>query len=330
MTLPSLLQTWYLTNQRALPFRLNKDPYRVWISEIMAQQTQIDTMIPYYLRWMDKWPTLESLSQAKEEDVLKLWEGLGYYSRARNILKAAKILSENGQGFPKTLEEIRALPGIGAYTAAAIASICFEIPAVAVDGNVVRVVSRLFELTDELGSPALTKKVTAEMTGWMAEATPSVFTQAMMELGALVCTPKNPECDHCPLKDFCQSRQIKTMTHYPVKKAAKAKPVLAKNILIVTSSDGRIAVTQAAKDALMKGYWRFPEVESVPEGAVNLGHFRHVFTHLIWELDFYSLSQEKTPQWRWLNETELDEIPLITAHRVFYQSVKTRIFSSEV
>jgi len=326
MSITQLLQDWFNENQRILPFRQDKDPYRVWISEIMAQQTQIDTMIPYYQRWMTIWPDLRSLAQADENELLKMWEGLGYYTRVRNIHKAALALKELNYLFPHELSEIRALPGIGAYTAAAIASICFETKAVAIDGNVYRVVSRVFEFTDEQGSKALEKKVTEKMEQWMESATPSVFTQAMMELGALICTPKNPDCLHCPLNTTCQSYKSDTMTQYPIKKASKAKPEMHKSILIKLTSDHKIALTKVTADSLMKGYWRFPETVSIPDKAVLLGHHHHVFTHLIWDLDFYLIHENENTEESWFSLSEIDALPLITAHRVFFEKTKSRIY----
>ena len=329
MSITTLLQDWFIDHQRNLPFRQNKDPYRIWISEIMAQQTQIETMIPYYQRWMTKWPDLEALSSADETDLLKMWEGLGYYTRVRNIHKAALLLKERAFIFPKELSEIKALPGIGAYTAAAIASICFETKAVAIDGNVYRVVSRLFEFEDEQGSKALQEKVTEKMESWMESATPSVFTQAMMELGALICTPKNPDCDQCPLKEHCLAYRSKSMTDYPIKKASKAKPEIHKSILIKLSPDHKIALTKDHNDGLMKGYWRFPETQHIPSDAVLLGQHHHVFTHLIWDLDFYLVNMTETDEQAWFSVQEIESLPLITAHRVFFDKFKSRIFASE-
>lgn len=329
MTLTQALQQWFIENQRLLPFRQDKDPYRVWISEIMAQQTQIDTMIPYYERWMTQWPTLQALAQADENELLKAWEGLGYYTRVRNIHKAALLLKDQEYQFPTELTEIRALPGIGAYTAAAIASICFETKAVAIDGNVYRVVSRLFQMEDELGSKALQNQVTEKMEAWMSSATPSIFTQAMMELGALICTPKNPDCIHCPLKDRCESFKSNSMTSYPNKKASKAKPIHHKLILIYLNDKHKIALTLTASDQLMKGYWRFPETDTIPDQALLLGEHHHVFTHLIWNLEFYLIHTNEAPQASWFTLKEIDALPLITAHRVFFEKIKSKIDAFE-
>lgn len=328
MTIPQLLESWFLQNQRLLPFRANKDPYRVWISEIMAQQTQIDTMIPFYERWMTKYPTLQKLSEATENELLKLWEGLGYYSRVRNIYKAIQMIKANNYIFPKELEDIKTLPGIGPYTAAAIASICFETKSVAIDGNVNRVVARLFAIQDEQGSKSFQNIVTKEMEAWMIEATPSVFTQAMMELGALVCTPKNPGCDRCPIQKHCQAYKTNSVLTYPIKKASKVKPVLYKKIIFARTIDHKLALTKDSSDQLMKGYWRFLEIAEIPKDAFYLGHHHHVFTHLIWELDFYLVDFENDSNLMWFSPSEIEVLPLITAHRVSYDKFRARIFAS--
>jgi A/G-specific adenine glycosylase len=330
MTFTQQLQLWFIENQRPLPFRSNKDPYRVWISEIMAQQTQIDTMIPYYERWMKQWPTIKALSEANETELFKAWEGLGYYTRVRNIHKTAVLLKQRSYQFPDQLDEILSLPGIGPYTAAAIASICFESKTVAIDGNVNRVVARLFEFEAELGSKQLLKSVRDKMETWMESATPSIFTQAMMELGALVCTPKNPDCDQCPLQQDCLAFKHKTIENYPKKKASKIKPELHKIILFVLSSDHKLALTQKNQDNLMQGYWRFPEISEVPPESLYLGHHHHVFTHLIWELDFYLVESNDLGEFAWFDANKIDALPMIRAHRVFYESFKSKIFSSEV
>jgi len=329
MSIPKQLESWFIENQRPLSFRINKDPYRVWISEIMAQQTQIDTMLPFYERWMNLYPTLQTLSEASENDLLKLWEGLGYYSRVRNIYKAIQIIKTNDYVFPHELEDIKALPGIGPYTAAAIASICFETKSIAIDGNVNRVVSRIFTIQDEQGSKPFQEIVTKEMDAWMSEATPSVFTQAMMELGALICTPKNPKCPQCPIQAQCRAYQNDQSLDYPIKKASKIKPILHKKILFARSVDHKIALTKDNSDQLMQGYWRFLEVVDIPKDAHYLGHLRHVFTHLIWELDFYLTDQPKQSDLMWFSAEEIEALPLITAHRLSYNKFRAKIFASE-
>jgi A/G-specific adenine glycosylase len=323
MTLTSTLQDWFLVHQRALPFRTTKDPYRIWISEIMAQQTQIDTMLPYYARWMVKWPTLASLAQAKDEELLKAWEGLGYYTRVRNIAKAARLLHTEQRAFPSTAEAIAQLPGIGPYTAAAIASICFEEKAVAIDGNVYRVVSRIKGLKAPLGSSVLKTDVTSAMTDWMATATPSVFTQAMMELGALVCTPKKPQCAICPLKTYCTAFKQDNVLDYPVKTSTKKSPIHVKIIAIYRNALGQIALTDQHSDTLLKGFYRLPELEHRPENAKPVGNAKHVFSHRVWEMTFVVIEDGNQP-YRYVDPITLDHLPVITAHRRFLAQFTTK------
>ncbi len=327
MTLTSTLQDWFLVHQRALPFRTTRDPYRIWISEIMAQQTQIDTMLPYYARWMAKWPTLESLALAQDDELLKAWEGLGYYTRVRNIAKAARLLHAQQRPFPSTEETIAQLPGIGPYTAAAIASICFEEKAVAIDGNVFRVVSRVNGLSAPLGSSVLKAEVKAAMTEWMASATPSIFTQAMMELGALICTPKKPQCSVCPLKAYCTAFAQNKVLDYPVKTATKKSPVHVKLIAIYRNASGQIALTDQHEDTLLKGFYRLPEIAELPESAKPVGNAKHVFSHRVWEMTFVVIEDGSQP-YRYVDPITLDHLPVITAHRRFLAQFTTKTVSS--
>lgn len=327
MTVTQALQAWFLVHQRPLPFRTSKDPYRVWISEIMAQQTQIDTMLPYYARWMEQWPTLEALAVASDEQLLKAWEGLGYYTRVRNIAKTARLLHDEQRSFPTTAETMAVLPGIGPYTAAAIASICFDEKAVAIDGNVYRVVSRYLGLTAVLGSSALKHQVLTAMTTWMDSATPSLFTQAMMELGALVCTPKKPLCDRCPLKLTCTAWAQQTMLDYPVKPKSKKTPVQTKIFAIYRNENGQIALTDHSTDTLLNGFYRLPELETLPDPALIVGTAKHVFSHRIWSMTFVVIEDGQQP-FRYVDPITLDHLPLITAHRQFLKTFTARSVSS--
>lgn len=327
MTVTQALQAWFLVHQRPLPFRTSKDPYRVWISEIMAQQTQIDTMLPYYARWMEQWPTLEALAVASDEQLLKAWEGLGYYTRVRNIAKTARWLHTEHRAFPTTAEAMAVLPGIGPYTAAAIASICFDEKAVAIDGNVYRVVSRYLGLTAVLGSSTLKHQVQTAMTTWMEPATPSLFTQAMMELGALVCTPKKPHCDRCPLKLTCTAWANQTMLDYPVKPKSKKTPVQTKIVAIYRNENGQIALTDHSTDTLLNGFYRLPELETLPDPALIVGTAKHVFSHRIWSMTFVVIEDGQQP-FRYVDPITLDHLPLITAHRQFLKTFTARSVSS--
>ena len=204
--LPGVLLPWYEKNARDLPWRHTKEPYRVWVSEIMLQQTRVEAVIGYYERFMEAFPTVQALAEADEARVLKLWEGLGYYSRARNLQKTAKLLTETQNGaFPDTAEALEKLPGIGAYTAGAVASICFEQPAAAVDGNVLRIIMRMTADDHPIDLPQVKKEIGEALCKVYPKGHCGAFTQALMELGACVCTPKSPKCEVCPTKSFCRA-----------------------------------------------------------------------------------------------------------------------------
>jgi A/G-specific adenine glycosylase len=252
------LLDWFEKNQRPLPWRKKYDPYEVWISEIMLQQTQVKTVLPYFDRWMKALPTIKSVAEAKEDFVLKLWEGLGYYSRARNIQKAARqIIGKHGGKFPLDYEDILALPGGGKYTAAAISSIAFNQDRPVGDGNVIRVLSRLFLYTGNTRLPEAEK----QMWKWANEVLPSgrarLFNQAMMEFGALKCTPTNPGCSSCPLGSRCQAYRQGTVDQLPDRGPRK----LTKNIKVaiaVIRKDGKIFIQKRSSKGLMAGLWEFP------------------------------------------------------------------------
>lgn len=319
------LQEWYSQNQRELPFRTTREPYAIWVSEIMAQQTRIDTMIPYYLRWMAKWPTINELALAPIEDVLKMWEGLGYYNRARKLHESAvKLATEYDGNFPTQHAEILALPGIGPYTAAAIASIALDLPYPAVDGNVLRVVSRLKCIEEDIARPVVVARVTEIMQAWINQGTPRIFTQAMMELGALICIPSTPKCSVCPLQSDCQAFAENRQTEFPVKKTKVAVPVEHYDCYFIRNSDGLIALTLENDDGLMNGYYRFPQKKSFNRdqlSEINFNvHVKHVFSHKIWEIDFYTAdSIDGNDDYIWVSEERLNELPLITAHRKWYK-----------
>ncbi|MGB7595837.1 MAG: A/G-specific adenine glycosylase [Erysipelotrichaceae bacterium] len=323
-----LLESWYLENRRDLPFRTSREAYPVWVSEIMAQQTRIDTMLPYFARWMQRWPTIGSLAEAEIQDVLKMWEGLGYYNRARNLHQGAKVIVERFEGiFPSTYADILDLPGIGPYTAAAIASIVYDEKVPAIDGNVLRVISRLLMMYDEISTASAKAIVHEAMTDWMDEARPHIFTQAMMELGALVCTPTTPDCMHCPLNAHCLAYQNGQSIDFPVKKTKAQVPVEYYDCYLLYDADGNIALSDRSDDGLMEGYFRFPVASQLQGMEIRdpqfLGSQKHVYSHKIWETRYYSAKiNEVTDVFRWVSEADLQELPLIGAHRKFYQKQK--------
>ena len=256
------LLAWYDKNKRDLPWRRSKNPYHIWVSEIMLQQTRVDTVIPYYERFLDWFPTVESLANAPEERLLKAWEGLGYYSRVRNMQTAARQIMSDFQGeFPSTYEGISSLKGIGPYTAGAISSIAFNIPQPAVDGNVMRVLARLFEVNHDIGNPSNRKIFQAMMEILIDPDRPGDFNQALMDLGSDIEAPVNPRPEESPVKDFSAAYQHGTMNRYPIK-APKKKPIpIYLKALVVQNSQGQFLLEKNESEKLLAGFWHFPLIE---------------------------------------------------------------------
>ncbi len=260
---PTLL-AWWDAGHADLPWRRTKDAYAVWVAEIMLQQTQIATVLPYYARWMTRFPTVEALADAPLDDVLKLWEGLGYYSRARNLHTAARqIMAEHDGRLPDTLDGLVALPGIGRYTAGAIASIAFAIPAPVLDGNVIRVLSRIFDINEDVTKPATRKWLWELAAAAVPTERPGDFNQALMEMGQLICTPQTPRCLICPVNTLCLARQRGTQLERPVRPARKPTPhydVVAGVIWHdgAPARAGQFLITQRPLDGLLGGLWEFP------------------------------------------------------------------------
>lgn len=256
------LLAWYDENKRDLPWRRSKNPYHIWVSEIMLQQTRVDTVIPYYERFLDWFPTVESLANAPEERLLKAWEGLGYYSRVRNMQTAAQqIMSEFEGKFPSTYEGISSLKGIGPYTAGAISSIAFNLPQPAVDGNVMRVLARLFEVNHDIGNPSNRKIFQAMMEVLIDPDRPGDFNQALMDLGSDIEAPVNPRPEESPVKEFSAAYQHGTMDCYPIK-APKKKPIpIYLKALVVQNSQGQFLLEKNESENLLAGFWHFPLIE---------------------------------------------------------------------
>ena len=335
--LPQVLLPWYRENRRDLPWRQDKEPYHVWLSEIMLQQTRVEAVKGYYARFLDAVPTIEALAQCDDDLLHKLWEGLGYYSRVRNLKKAAiRIVEWHDGKFPQSYDQIRALPGIGDYTAGAISSICFDQPRAAVDGNVLRVVSRLTEDATPIDLPSRKKAVTAALEAvYPAEA--GEFTQALMELGATLCGPNcEPRCDACPCRGFCGGALQGTAQQYPVKLPKKGKREEEKTVFIL-SCEGRYALEKRPDSGLLAGLWQFPNVPGKLETAQALDAMqglgihpreiikqierKHIFTHIRWEMrGIYLEVAEETENYTWLTAEQIDEIvALPTAFRQFWE-----------
>ncbi len=253
------LLPWFRQHKRILPWREEKTPYRIWISELLLQQTQVSQVVDYFNRFMQRFPTLKSLAQAPREDVLKLWEGLGYYARARNLHKTAQILHNDYKGtFPKTIDGLIKLPGIGPYTAAAIASIAFGADTAVLDGNVIRVLSRIFAFNKDVRSATNRKQLQEIANQLLVKGEAADFNEAMMELGAVICTPQQPDCSRCPLHTICKANAQKTVARYPFKSPAKKTPIITVGAGIVINKQGKYLIAQRKDDVMLGGLWEFP------------------------------------------------------------------------
>ncbi|HOQ31722.1 MAG TPA: A/G-specific adenine glycosylase [Candidatus Hydrogenedens sp.] len=252
---------WYSQFARPLPWRGTTDPYKIWLCEIILQQTRIEQGTDYYFRFLENFPTLQNLALADESKVLKVWEGLGYYTRARNLLKTAQIIYHQYEGhFPQTYEELLELPGIGPYTASAIGSICFNLPVPTLDGNVRRVLSRLFEIQDKLNSTSFCKTTQQLAEKMISLKYPGNFNQGMMDIGSIICTPTNPNCTECPLKNFCLAYQHGTQTRFPVKEKIRSVPILHWAVGIIINQD-KILLTYEVTRNFLKNLYALPTVD---------------------------------------------------------------------
>ena len=338
--LPEVLLPWYRENKRDLPWRQDKEPYHVWLSEIMLQQTRVEAVKGYYTRFLSALPTVGDLANCDDDALHKLWEGLGYYSRVRNLKKAAiRIMEEHGGVFPGKYEDIRDLPGIGDYTAGAICSICFDMPVPAVDGNVLRVISRLMEDDTPIDLPEQ-KRAVRDLLAEVYPKEAGEFTQALMELGATLCGPNwKPRCEECPCRNFCGGAIHGTAEQFPVKLPKKGKKVEEKTVLILFC-DGRYAVRKRPEAGLLAGLWEFPNVagkmepaqalETVekmglrPRNLIKQLERKHIFTHIRWEMrGFYVEVADTAGDFVWLTADEIRaNTALPTAFRQFWEETE--------
>ncbi len=307
-----LLQ-WYDQIARVLPWRNNPSPYRVWISEIMLQQTRVETVKPYFENFMKEVPTIQDLTSISDDKLLKLWEGLGYYSRAKNLKNAAKIIVEEMDGeLPTNVEELLTLPGIGPYTSGAIASIAFGVRVPAVDGNVLRVMARVTANTGDIKNHKVKKEIEDIVTLILPEKRVGDFNQALMELGATVCMPKGlPKCDQCPIQFACEGYSQEIVSTIPLKTIKKSRKIECKTIFLINYKDN-IALRQRPSEGLLSNLWEFPHVDGhmsheecrakmkkmdiVPNKITLLNNSKHLFTHLEWHMIGYLISTENVPE----------------------------------
>jgi len=335
------LISWYYQVKRDLPWRINQDPYRILVSEIMLQQTQVVTVIPYFLRFMELFPTTKELAVADEQTLLKAWEGLGYYSRARNLQESARMVEELG-GFPTTHEEILKLKGVGPYTAGAVGSIAYNLAVPAVDGNVFRVMSRICCIFEDIAKPKTRKLFESVVSQTISHKDPGSFNQGLMELGATVCKPKSPKCSECPVQKHCQAFQQGVDDLLPVKSKSGKQTKTRFVVAIIQNQYGELLIEKRVNQSLLANFYEFKSIEY--QGEIEpkelllselsnkgyatlllepLGLFNHVFSHRIWEMESYlvkvkvdltrsELVQEE--QATWIKPERLSAYPLVVAH----------------
>lgn len=346
--IPENLLNWYDNNARLLPWRCDPSPYRVWVSEIMLQQTQVETVIPYFERFMARFPNLPSLAQAEESEVLRLWEGLGYYSRARNLLKAAKrILSEFSGSLPADVTALKSLPGIGAYTAGAIASIAFGLPEPALDGNIRRVYLRILDLHEPPGND--TDAVLWQFARQtLPRSRPGDFNQALMDLGSSICSPAKPDCPRCPLQSACLAFQRGTQQQLPVRKPQAQVPHKVVTVAVILN-DGKVLLNRRPPQGMLGGLWEYPggavadgttdlpmalgtlllsRYELPVEVEAALGVFRHAYTHFKITLHAFicalsSPAEVSLPSlFAWVPTTDLSACPMGKVARLISHEVE--------
>lgn len=328
-----MLLAWYDVHARKLPWRGIRDPYRTWVSETMLQQTRVETVISYYDRFLQCFPTVQALAEAPEADVLKMWEGLGYYRRARNLHRGAQqVVQEFGGRIPDTVEALRKIHGVGDYTAGAIASIAYDVPTPAVDGNVIRVVSRLKGLRENVGVPSVKRQLTAMAAGLVPEERPGDFNQALMDLGARICVPGTPSCEQCPLMQVCDACREGDAEDLPVLPRKNPPRSIDYDLCLVFSGD-KVLMRQRT-ETMLQGLWVYPMLEehhgadALPEmlrrklgltvtNVQPAGDAKHIFTHQIWQMKLYTMqtaADASAPEgWRFVTLPEMKALTLPTA-----------------
>lgn len=326
------LVSWFLKEKRDLPWRKTTDPYKIWVSEVMLQQTKVDTVIPYYERFIAKYPSLEALANADEGELLKEWEGLGYYSRARNLQAGVKeVVEQYGSVVPSTRKDISKLKGVGPYTAGAVLSIAYGVPEHAVDGNVMRVLSRLLLIKEDIAKPK-TKKIFEEaVMDLIDHENPSAFNQGLMELGAVICTPTKPKCLLCPVRENCSAFFEGIQDELPVKTIQKKSKLHKVKTVVIRNKSGQVLLEKRASKGLLANMWQFPMVElptpnhtveeviehdygvEITKGS-SIIEFKHVFSHLVWEIESFEAALVKEKELRsqcaWLTKEEINEQPM--------------------
>lgn len=333
---------WYHYHKRDLPWRKDADPYKIWVSEIMLQQTRVDTVIPYFNHFMRLFPTIKDLAEADEETVLKAWEGLGYYSRARNLHTAVKEVQEQYGGvMPEDPKAIRKLKGVGPYTAGAIASIAYNQPEPAVDGNVMRVLARIYTIYDDIAANGATKRFEAIVRELIAEDQASDFNQALMELGAMICTPRAPGCLICPVAAHCYARAEGVQEYLPVKAKKKPPKQIYLAAYVLVNADGKLLIERRPDTGLLAKLYQFPMAEKPDEDEAqdskeeSVQHVKHVFSHLVWRIDVHirQIDQQEAKDWlndgerrQFVDPHELTLYPFPVSHQKIIDGAVTELF----
>ena len=308
------LLAWYREHKRDLPWRRTRDPYRVWISEIMLQQTRVAAVIPYYERFLERFPNVSALASAPEQELLAAWAGLGYYSRARNLQRAAQKIGELG-GFPREYSLLHSLPGVGDYTAAAIASIAFDLPHAVLDGNVLRVLSRFTGERGNVDSVPVRNRLRAAAEQMLHPKRTGEFNQALMELGALVCLPKQPQCQECPVGRHCAARDLGMQNELPLKSVRPGSRLVEKELLVIERG-GKILIWQRSEEQRrLAGFWELPEPDQLAGAKLGarIGQFRHTIVNTNFLCHVFRASLALVPKgFRWLAKSGVHEVPLST------------------
>ncbi|HEU5139204.1 MAG TPA: A/G-specific adenine glycosylase [Bacillales bacterium] len=338
---------WFESEHRDLPWRKDRDPYKIWVSEVMLQQTRVDTVIPYFERFINRFPTVKALAEADEETVLKTWEGLGYYSRARNLQQGVREVHDKyGAKVPDNKRDISRLKGVGPYTAGAILSIAYGKAEPAVDGNVMRVLSRILLIEDDIAKPK-TRKIFEEIaTEIISEGKTSEFNQGLMELGAMVCTPKSPKCLLCPVQEHCQAFAKGRQDELPNKSRKKPPKVVPMAVGVVRNEQDEVLIHRRPQQGLLAGMWEFPGFEVsrgdnkkeqlakqlkevykvVADIDIRLRNIQHVFTHLKWELAVYQGKVNRPVPERsdlkFVPVDELENLPFPVSHQKIIQMIQ--------
>ena len=311
------LLAWYCAHRRDLPWRVNHDFYRVWISEIMLQQTRVEAVIPYFERFLTRFPDPATLARAPESDVLAQWSGLGYYGRARNLHRAARQIA--AAGIPRTYSELAGLSGVGPYTAAAIGSIALDLPYAAVDGNVIRVISRLLNDASEVSSPRVRERLAEEAQRLLDPVCPGDFNQAMMELGATVCVPRNPLCGLCPVVEMCAARAAGRERELPVKRGKPAPNEIELDLLVFTKKESVFLIQRAASEKRLAGFWELPCRDDLAKTPADpVWRFTHRIVNDRFRVRIWRARRPpKTPVagGKWFDRNEMERLPVTTVTR---------------